>query len=224
VVFGTKCNKLMVYDVNTRHVDHIGSLASSENSVPPEQESGIHAIEINPSRTLLATGAANSNDVAVYALPALDPICVGEQAHKDWIFDLTWLDDQFLASGSRDGTVALWRVTDQLVDEVTSATIPSHVYVEAVVSKECKGADRVRSLCYNHQRNEIVVISLNGFIHCWNALRFKQLLSKKLPHNMENVCLATDEEAHMYAVGSKANTDLLDARTLQVKKDSAQIS
>ena len=41
-------------------------------------------------------------------------------------------------------------------------------------------------------------------------------MSKKLPHNMENVCLATDEDAHMYAVGSKANIDLLDARTLQV--------
>ena len=35
---------------------------------------------------------------------------------------------------------------------------------------------------------------------------------------MENVCLATDEDAHMYAVGSKANIDLLDARTLQAIK------
>ena len=33
---------------------------------------------------------------------------------------------------------------------------------------------------------------------------------------MENVCLSTDEEANMYAVGSKGSTDLLDARTLQV--------
>ena len=41
-------------------------------------------------------------------------------------------------------------------------------------------------------------------------------MSKKLPHNMENVCLSTDEEANMYAVGSKGSTDLLDARTLQV--------
>ena len=56
VVFGTKCNKLMVFDVNTRQVDHIPSLASSENSSPPEAECGIHAIEINPSKTLLATG------------------------------------------------------------------------------------------------------------------------------------------------------------------------
>ena len=56
VVFGTKCNKLMVFDVNTRHMDQIPSLASSENSSPPEAECGIHAIEINPSKTLLATG------------------------------------------------------------------------------------------------------------------------------------------------------------------------
>ena len=33
---------------------------------------------------------------------------------------------------------------------------------------------------------------------------------------MENVCLGVDDDSHMYAVGSKAHTDLLDARTLQV--------
>ena len=64
VIFGTKCNKLMVLDVNTKHLDQIPSLASSENSNPPDQECGIHSIEMNPSRTLLATGARNSNDVA----------------------------------------------------------------------------------------------------------------------------------------------------------------
>ena len=88
VIFGTKCNKLMVLDVNTRKPPYqIPSLDSSENSLPPAQvhqvtlssdprcgdttnccvqECGIHSIEINPSRTLLATGARNSNDVAVY--------------------------------------------------------------------------------------------------------------------------------------------------------------
>ena len=43
-------------------------------------------------------------------------------------------------------------------------------------------------------------------------------MSKKLPHTLENVCLSTDEECQMYAVGSKAHTDLLDSRTLQVYK------
>ena len=35
VIFGTKCNKLMVLDVNTRDLDRIPSLQSSENSHPP---------------------------------------------------------------------------------------------------------------------------------------------------------------------------------------------
>ena len=35
VIFGTKCNKLMVLDVNTRHLDP--SLQSSENSLPLNQ-------------------------------------------------------------------------------------------------------------------------------------------------------------------------------------------
>jgi len=217
VIFGTKCNKLMVLDVNTRHLDQIPSLQSSENSLPPNQvqDSGIHSIEINPSRTLLATGARNSNDVAVYRLPTLDPIMVGENAHNDWIFDQTWLDDQFLVSGSRDGTLAMWRVTDEMIESVTSADHPTHHYSKPLMVKKCKQADRVRSICFNNRTQEIAVVSLNGFIHCWNAVRMKQFMSKRLPHTMENVCLSTDEDCQMYAVGSKAHTDLLDSRTLQ---------
>merc|ERR1719150_1211803 len=126
----------MVLDVNTRKPPYqIPSLDSSENSLPPAQECGIHSIEINPSRTLLATGAWNSNDVAVYRLPTLDPICVGESAHNDYIFDQTWLDDQFLVSGSRDGSLALWRVTEEMVEQVTSADIPSYLYTAPLMNK-----------------------------------------------------------------------------------------
>ena len=99
----------------------------------------------------MATGARNSNDVAVYRLPTLDPICVGENAHSDWIFDQTWLDDQFLVSGSRDGTLAMWRVTEDMVDAVSSADHPSYHYNKPLVVKKCKQADRVRSLCYNNR-------------------------------------------------------------------------
>ncbi len=144
VVFGTKCNKLMVYDVNTRHMDQIPSLPSSENSNPPEQECGIHAIEINPSRTLLATGGKHPNDIAIYRLPTLDPICVGEGAHRDWIFDMTWLDDQFVVSGSRDGTLGLWRISDDIVEQVIKSEIPTFIYTAPDLVKKSKNTERVR--------------------------------------------------------------------------------
>lgn len=54
VVFGTKCNKLMVYDVATQKLDQIPSLhgrqLSPGGSVVPEQQCGIHSVQINPSR------------------------------------------------------------------------------------------------------------------------------------------------------------------------------
>lgn len=56
----------------------IPSLKSSEESIPATSPCGIHAIAINPSGTMLATGALHTNDIAVYRLPTFDPICVGE--------------------------------------------------------------------------------------------------------------------------------------------------
>lgn len=54
VVFGTKCNKIMVYDVTTQKVDQIPSLHGRQNSSSAqgniELQSGVHSIEINPSR------------------------------------------------------------------------------------------------------------------------------------------------------------------------------
>ena len=62
-----------------------------------------------------------------------------------------------------------------MIEQVTSADIPSHLYTRPLLNKKCKQADRVRSLCYNHRTQEIAVVSLNGYIHCWNALKMKQV-------------------------------------------------
>lgn len=76
----------MVYDVMTHSLDQIPSLLSKRDTPGAEQQQcGIHSVQINPSRTLLATGARNTCDIAVYRLPTLDPVCVGENAHRDWV-------------------------------------------------------------------------------------------------------------------------------------------
>lgn len=69
----------MVYDVVTQKLDQIPLLnESSGTGIPQDQQCGIHTAQINPSRSLLATGAKNSSDIAIYRLPTMDPVCIGD--------------------------------------------------------------------------------------------------------------------------------------------------
>ncbi|XP_021202925.2 DDB1- and CUL4-associated factor 12 homolog isoform X2 [Bombyx mori] len=197
VVFGTKCNKLMVYDVRTRSLDAIPTLRPRAAWPPPDHQTGIHALQINPSRTLLATGARNSCELAIYSLPTLDPVCVGE-AHKDWILDMCWLDDEFVVTGSRDNKLALWRAP--------AAPPPRahlHHYVHPHAVRECRSGLKVRALTFNERWREIAALTLNGYIHVFNAETFRQTLSRKLPSCQDLVCLATQRAACTRSAASR---------------------
>lgn len=50
VVFGTKCNKLMVYNIDTKNFDQKPLLQGRETNVLNGPAAGIHSVKINPSR------------------------------------------------------------------------------------------------------------------------------------------------------------------------------
>lgn len=215
IAFGTKCNKLMVLDVTTKKMVQIPNLTGSNENTMPENPCGMHALEINPSRTMLVTGGQNANDLAVYKLPTFDPICVGEGAHGDWIFDITWLDDEFLVSGSRDTSIALWRVKGNEVSDYPCSIYPTHHIMSPLCVKICKNAQKVRALLYNIQEKILVALSLNGYMHLWDVQLFIQKHSRKLPFSQENVCMAQHYDHKLYAVGSHSHVTLLDMQTLK---------
>ncbi|KAK2165867.1 hypothetical protein NP493_1346g00011 [Ridgeia piscesae] len=221
VAFGTKCNKLIVMDLVSKQMVQIPSLQNSGQSSPADCPCGIHSIAVNFSRSLLATGGENTNDLAVYRLPTFDPVCLGEQGHSDWLFDIKWLDDEFVVTGSRDSKMALWCIKDDK-DSDASTTSVSHIpmrspdygydIVTPLTVKSCKKAEKVRALGYNHNNHEIAALSLNAYVHFWDAKHFIQKCSRKLTYPRENVCMAVCPDKGLYAVGSQSHVTLLDSR------------
>lgn len=218
VVMGTKCNSLLVLDVNTGKKFKIPCLPSSGNYEPPSrvENCGIHAIEINPSRTLLATGGEKPYELAIYRLPSFEPVAVGENCHQDLIFDITWLDDEFLVTGARDSRIALWKVDS---DHNYNLSINRSLYfMQPVTVVKCKEQNRFRSILFNEKENQLVALSQEAKVHLFDINTFSRLKSVTLPVQTENVCISYYPQGNQYAIGGKNQISLVDAKQLSIHK------
>ncbi|XP_065059789.1 DDB1- and CUL4-associated factor 12-like isoform X1 [Rhopilema esculentum] len=211
VVCGTKCNSLIVVNAVSKRLWNIPVLRGSVNAPQPRTNCGIHSIAKNQNGSILATGGENPNNIAAYRLPSMEPICVGEH-HSDWLFSLAWISPTLLASGSRDGSIAIWSIRDDCEKRCSPPVRYSNIS-PMLVMKDIELVDRVRDIVYNEHSQELAAISTNGFIHFLNLEYYKQRAAVPLPHCQENVCLAQEKINCLYAVGSLSHVSLIDPRT-----------
>ncbi|CAG9761141.1 unnamed protein product [Ceutorhynchus assimilis] len=216
ILFGTKCNKLMIYDVQNHEINQIPSIVSSvrREIEDDEQTGGIYSVQLNPSKTLLATVAENNSEVAVYKIPTFDPVCVGENAHINRVDDICWLDDQFLVSG--DTELALWRVTDDILD--AEDEVAAHKTILPVSLEYFHNSEKIRAIKFNKSNREIATLNENhGTIVIWDAEKFQKKMARKFSHG-NNTCMTLNENDNIYAIGNRNLSALLDCRTLQIIK------
>ncbi|KAL9986368.1 hypothetical protein ACROYT_G000507 [Oculina patagonica] len=214
VVCGTKSNELLVMGMTSDWISSIPVLEGSPDSEIPEFNCGIHSIKMSPERTFLATSGQNPNHLAVYRLPTFDPLCVGE-GHTDWIFSVEWIDDFHLATGSRDGSIALWCVQDPAYhseDSQIKLCIKSPANKLYSSLPQVYGKDKIRDLVYEGNSQTLVALSARGYAHLWdmNTCQMKSSFSLKYP--VETVCLALEKENKLFAVGSQSHVSFYEPR------------
>jgi WD repeat-containing protein 40A len=217
VVFGTKCNKMVVLNVHTNKMFYIPSVfdaaSTQERLVPMAGHcSGIHSIAINQSQTMLAVGAGDSSKtILLYSLPDFRPLAqlVG---HTDMIFALQWLSDTVLVSGSRDKTVKEWLIP-HLEPPADISQLPSISFQ----SSRMEHRDKVRDLVADKSAQQIHTLSADGYVKVWDVSRqMDPVSSVPLVHTNEIVCMALDQEHHIAAVGSQSHISLIDPRIKSV--------
>jgi len=70
-----------VLDTTTDRKLEIPKLQSAK-TLPHENPCGIHCVCATEDHRYLATGGSNPNDLAIYSLPVMDPVAVGEVGQK----------------------------------------------------------------------------------------------------------------------------------------------
>jgi len=208
------------------------TLQSVEGSVSSPAQGGIHAIAINPARTMIATGGDDSSSVAVYAFPSFDPIAL-LVAHNDWVFSLTWPDDVTLCSASRDRTVALWSLQEVLQDWRSGSTHTRLITKPSVISSS--GLGKPRDVKHHRSRPAVFELSTEGVVreHALDRLSVvrnsrtakkkkkfttyfpkTQVQTMNIQQQRETVCMAVDatRASPLLAVGSQTHVLFMDPR------------
>ncbi|KAF8944029.1 DDB1- and CUL4-associated factor 12 [Haplosporangium gracile] len=171
---------------------------------------GVRSLSINPSRTLLAIGAGDPFQVTIYSIPEYEPVGI-MYGHADLVFSLTWITDTVLVSGSRDGSMRVWSMDSSVMATLPSVTVPIDVRFPVLSREEEK--TKVRDLSLNKGTGQLMTLTTEGYVKLWDRESYIQISKLKLNRSTEAVCLTSNADANLFAVGSQSHITVIDPRT-----------
>ncbi|KAL6747717.1 WD40-repeat-containing domain protein [Haematococcus lacustris] len=207
----TKCNQLLRYCMRSHTTTRIPQpplpqgVRRPAELVNQEGRCGVHSVAISPSRTLLATGGEHPNDTLVYRLPDLQPLALC-LAHQDWMFAATWLTDQHLATGGRDGKLLLWRLDCSAPSTQPPLAVLTQPQRHTIVDVK----SRCRDLVYCGATRSLVHLEPRGLMACWDPGLWRRTAQWQLGDSSSWCCLAMRED--LVAAGGTDKVALVDPR------------
>jgi len=200
VVAGTKDNKLICWKLGNKKSFEVIPLLDSGKNISPDS-CGIHSVSINPSNSLLVTGATDPSELGIYDMPSFFPkhILTG---HSNWSFSCAFLNDNCVISGSKDKTICLWKLNENQDRFILTP------YVQKAIHQ-----DKIRDLKVLPNLKSIATLSSDRTIKVWDQHTFGLTTTINLDGMSELVCLAYDNTSGVIAVGSKYLTSLFDIRS-----------
>jgi len=116
-ILAGKCGRLRVVEPKKPNAEQsLKALDWPELPSTPSasaSKGGVHDLRANPSRTMLATGGVGyqyPECIGLFSIPDLKPLSCSSSVHKNWVFNLDWVTDDYLVSCSRDGSLCMWQV------------------------------------------------------------------------------------------------------------------
>uniref|UniRef100_A0A8C5TBL4 DDB1- and CUL4-associated factor 12 beta-propeller domain-containing protein n=1 Tax=Malurus cyaneus samueli TaxID=2593467 RepID=A0A8C5TBL4_9PASS len=194
VVCGTKCNTLFVIDVQTGQITKIPILKDREPGMV-NQRMWYSCHWAQPLKNL--SGHRQPNSLAIYHLPTLDPLCVGDVSGSIW--------RKFILGAESISVSGVTEGSQQLTALEAEGTLTGNEWQKHSI---VTGPEALCILGIDYFRRGYVKDPKG---HSW-AFGIATLLSTKLPYCRENVCLAYGQEWSVYAVGSQAHVSFLDPR------------
>ncbi len=217
VIAGSKCNQLVVWDVSQSTFLRL-ALPPGPWRERPALHCGMHALAVNPSRTLVACGGDNPHDIVVLSIPDFRPVAWLQQ-HTDWVFGVDWLSDTALVSGGRDGMLGRWNIESCLqTDAAYGAFSPmrpdpfaGRVADASLFVAHSPTRRRVRDVRYNPDLGWYASVSQDGFIRFWDAEMGKLTGGVELECT-DPICITTSSYHNLFAVGASGYATFVDPR------------
>lgn len=165
---------------------------------------GIHDIDANCAGTLLVSGGQDDHDMALFALPSLQPKAV-LRAHSDCVFASKFVGETAVLSGGRDGMLLLW--------DVSKAAEITAVPVLEPVQRVMRSFYRIRAIEHDANRGAALVLGGDCSLMVFDCGTMRQVQRLALAEEPDLVALAVSSESGVVATGSQCGTLLQDLRT-----------